>query len=98
MSRYTLLWRRTRKNALSIHSGRPPCANRIFRLGKSTATSSTYIGSPYLLRAPGKIDVPVCTMTGVPLGFGCAINDLQLFDAVQIIVGIKQLVRRVDLD
>jgi len=25
------------------------------------------IGSPYLLRAPGKIDVPVWNMTGTPL-------------------------------
>src|SRR4029077_7697137 len=40
MSRNTLGWRRTRKNAVCIQSGRPPWASRIFSLGKSTATSS----------------------------------------------------------
>ena len=56
--------RRTRKNACSIQSGRPPCAITIVRSGKSTATSSTAIGSPVRLRAPGKMDVPVWIMTG----------------------------------
>ena len=36
----------------------------IVRSGKSTATSSTAIGSPWRLRAPGKTDVPVWIMTG----------------------------------
>ena len=60
----TLGNRRTRKNACSIHSGRPPWAMTMRRSGKSTATSSTAIGSPVRLRAPGKIEVPVWIITG----------------------------------
>ena len=33
MSRYMLGWRRTRKNASFIHSGRPPCARITIRSG-----------------------------------------------------------------
>src|SRR5262249_906660 len=66
ISRWTFGWRRTRKNAASIHSGRPPCATRIVSFGKSIATSSTSIGSPRRLRAPGNTDVPVWIVTGMP--------------------------------
>ena len=59
-----LAWRRRRNWQLSIQSGRPPCAMTMVKSGKSTATSSRSIGSPYLLRAAGKIDVPVCTRIG----------------------------------
>src|SRR6202451_2725090 len=34
ISRYTLRWRRSKKNAVFIHKGRPPCAISIFSLGK----------------------------------------------------------------
>src|SRR6267378_2367786 len=59
MSMCTFGWRLSRKKQDSIQSGRPPCATMIVSRGKSTATSSRSIGSPYLLRASGKIDVPV---------------------------------------
>src|SRR5712692_11885381 len=39
----------------------------ICRSGKSTATSSSSIGRPYLLRAPGKMEVPVWTITGTSI-------------------------------
>src|SRR5207248_296453 len=42
--------------------GRPPWAISSLSLGKSTATSSRNNWSPKRLRAPGKMDVPVCNI------------------------------------
>ena len=36
----------------------------MFNFGKSIATSSTSMGSPKRLRAPGNTDVPVWIVTG----------------------------------
>src|SRR6058998_3228858 len=99
MSMCTFGCRRSRKKQGSIHSGRPPWAAMIVNRGKSTATSSRVIGSPYLLRASGKIDVPVWTMRNAErLGPLVQRGEARQVAAVAVGVGEEVLMRRVELE
>jgi len=50
-----------------IHSGRPPCAKHYLELREIDRDVVKVNRVAVLLRAPGKMDVPVWNMTGIPL-------------------------------